>query len=105
VEFETAIQQWQDGERRLAEGDPALAHARERVVDAIALELRRRLGGAFTTDELVELYDAGTDWCLALAERVAPDAPWAWDTRLVGDAAFARYVRSAVDYAGGRRTA
>ena len=105
MQFETAIQQWQDADRRLAEGDQALVHARERVVEAIVQELRRRLGGAFTTDELVELYDRGTDWCLDLAARVAPDAPWAWDTRLVGDAAFARYVRGAVDYAGGRRTA
>lgn len=103
--FETAIQQWQAAERRLEHGDPALAEAQLRVVDAIALELRRRLGSAFTADELVALYEQGTDWCLDLAVRTAPDAPWAWDTQVVADAAFARYVRSAVDYAGGRRTA
>jgi hypothetical protein len=33
----------------------------------------------------------------------APEAPFAWDVRIVGDAAFARYLREAVDYAGGRR--
>ena len=66
-------------------------------------ELRRRLGGSFTTDELADLYDAGTDWTLDLAVNVAPGAPWAWDQRIVADAAFARYVREATDYAGGRR--
>ncbi len=58
--------------------------------------------GAFSVDELVELYDAGTGWCLDLAHRIAPGAPWSWDAR-VADAAFARYVRGASDYAGGRR--
>jgi len=38
-----------------------------------------------------------------LAVSVAPGAPWAWDQRIVADAAFARYVREATDYAGGRR--
>jgi hypothetical protein len=102
--FETAIQQWHAAERRLASGDPALAEAQERVVDAIVAQLRRRLGGAFTSDELVALYEQGTDWCLDLAARTAPDAPWAWDTQLVADAAFGRYLRSAVDYSGGRRS-
>lgn len=103
--FETAIQQWQAAERRMREADPALAEAQERVVDAIVAQLRRRLGGAFTSDELVALYEQGTDWCLDLAARVAPDAPWAWDTQIVADVAFGRYVRGATDYAGGRRTA
>jgi hypothetical protein len=29
--------------------------------------------------------------------------PYAWDARIVADAAFARYLRRAVDFAGGRR--
>ena len=39
----------------------------ELVVSRIEAELRRRLGGTFTTDELAELYDRGTDWCTDLA--------------------------------------
>jgi hypothetical protein len=101
--FETAIHQWREGERRLADAPAPQRPALERVTDAIHRELRRRLGGAFTTEELAELYDAGTDWCLDLAVSVAPDAPWAWDPRTVADAAFARYLRDATDYAGGRR--
>jgi hypothetical protein len=35
--------------------------------------------------------------------KVAPDEPSAWDSSVVVDAAFARYLREATDYAGGRR--
>jgi hypothetical protein len=101
--FETALDQWQAGERRLTEAPQADRPALERVTGKVHEELRRRLGGAFTTDELVELYDAGTGWVSDLAVAVAPDAPEAWDVRVVGDAAFARYLREATDYAGGRR--
>lgn len=102
MSFETAIQQWRQGERHLEDAEPAQVPAFQRVEEAILAELRRRLGGAFTVDELVDLYEQGTGWCLDLAARVAPRAPWSWDAR-VADAAFARYVRGAVDYAGGRR--
>jgi hypothetical protein len=73
------------------------------VTRAIEDELRRRLGGAFTADELAELYDAGTGWTTDLAVSVAPEDPYAWDVRTVADAAFARYLRGATDFAGGRR--
>ena len=73
-----------------------------RVEDALVAELRRRLGGAFTVDELAALYDAGTSLVPGRRDRLAPAAPWTWDAR-VADAAFARYVREAVDFAGGRR--
>lgn len=78
--------------------------ALEAVVGRIEAELRKRLGGTFSTDELADLYARGTDWCTDLALVVAPDAPWAWDARTVADAAFLRYVRDARDFAGGRRT-
>ena len=78
--------------------------ALETAVTRIEAELRRRLGGTFTTDELAELYDRGTDWCTDLAADVAPGAPWAWDARTVADTAFLRYLRDARDFAGGRKT-
>ena len=74
----------------------------ERVTDALVAELRRRLGGRFSSAELVELYSRDTAWCLPVAMRVAPEDPWAWDAGVVVDAAFARYLREATDYAGGR---
>ena len=95
------VQQWHEGERWIARLQPHEQLAADVVVDRLVAELRRRLGGTFTTRELAELYDQGTSWCLQLATQTAPGAPWAWDAR-VFDAAFARYVRGAVDYAGGR---
>jgi len=88
----------------MAGAPPDQRPALERVVVGIEAELRRRLGGTFTTDELTDLYARGTDWCTELAARLAPDAPWAWDARTVADTAFLRYLRDARDFAGGRRT-
>jgi hypothetical protein len=101
--FDNALAQWQEGLRRLADAPPDERRMLERVTTAVEAELRRRLGGAFTTSELADLYDQGTDWVTDLAVAVAPDHPYAWDVRTVGDAAFGRYLRSATDFAGGRR--
>lgn len=101
--FENAIYQWRRGERLLAESPPERRALQERVTQALVAELRRRLGGRFSADELADLYDAGTGWCLGVAMRVAPEDPWAWEAGVVVDAAFARYLREAADFAGGRR--
>jgi hypothetical protein len=99
---DVTIHRWFDGERFVEGLEPTQRVAADHVVDRLSAELRRRLGSAFTTDELVGLYDQGTSWCLDIASALAPGAPWAWDAR-VFDAAFARYVNFAVDFAGGRR--
>ena len=99
----TALHPWRGGGRRRAGAPPHERPALERVTARIQAELRRRLGGPFTVDELADLYDSGTGWCLDVAVAAAPDAPWAWDARTSCDAAFGRYVREAVDFAGGRR--
>lgn len=97
---ELALAAWHNGERLLA---AAALPAADDVTDAIVAELRRRLGGPFTVAELAELYQRdGTGWCTDIAARTAPEQPEAWDPRLVADAAFARYLRAASDYAGGR---
>jgi hypothetical protein len=101
--FEIAIDQWREGERRLRSAPADQRPALDRVVDRLVAELRRRLGGPFRVDELVELYNRGTSWTLDLAYAAAPRAPWAWDARTVTDAAFHRYLREATDFAGGRR--
>ena len=83
--LENAFYQWTEGERRVRE-----SAGLELVVPLVVDELRRRLGGSFTVDELADYYAAGTDW----AESLAPgDAV---------DAAFGRYAREARDFAGGR---
>ena len=99
MRFDEVFGLWQEGERRLAAAQPPDEQALNRVADELVLELRRRLGGPFTTDELARLYAAqGTDWCFDIATRVAPGNPAAWDMPTVAGAAFARYAREAADY-------
>jgi hypothetical protein len=103
MSFQNAIYQWQQGERRLQAAPAERRPLLERVTDALVAELRRRLGGRFSTEELVALYEQGAAWCLQVAMKVAPKDPWAWEAGVVVDAAFGRYLREADDYAGGRR--
>jgi len=104
VSFDTASDQWAAGLRRLEEAPAEQRPVLERVTRQIEAQLRRRLGGPFTSQELADLYDDGTGWTSDLAYALAPEQPYAWDVRVVADAAFARYLREATDYAGGRRT-
>ncbi len=102
--FEDLVGLWEEGQRRLRDSEPSDRPALERVVDELVVELRRRLGGPFSVHELARLYtDQGTDWCFALATRLAPATPAAWDVTTVAGAAFARYARQASDYSHGRR--
>ena len=98
------ISLWREGERRLGDADPRRRRVLDGVIAAIVHELRRRLGGPFTTDELADLYlREGTDWCFQVAVEAAPNHPEAWDMDTVTGAAFARYLRQASDFGGGRR--
>ncbi len=103
--FENAIHQWRQGQRRLEQAPAERRGLLERVVEGLVAELRRRLGGRFSAEELAQLYERGTSWCLQLAMELAPEDPWAWDSGTVVDAAFGRYLREAADYAGGRQVA
>jgi hypothetical protein len=103
-DFDVLSGLWEEGQRRVTEADPGQRRVLERVVAEIVLELRRRVGGKFTTEELAAYYlSGGTDWCFQIAYTIAPDAPEAWDLDTVAGAAFARYVRQAADYGGGVR--
>ncbi|MER3409430.1 MAG: hypothetical protein C4306_04840, partial [Thermoleophilia bacterium] len=74
-----ARQQWQEGYRRLQDEARAAGSAeglREQV-EAVTEELRRRLGGAFTLEELACLYEGSERWAReAIAER-CPRPGWA----------------------------
>ena len=104
MSFETAVEQWREGERRLAEAPPEQQAALERVTARIEAELRRRLGGAFTAEELAELYDEGHRLVHRPRRRRR-----ARRTRTRGTPASSptppsrRYLRRAADFAGGRR--
>jgi hypothetical protein len=100
--LENALFQWEDGYRRMqALSDPRERRLADRVVDAVRVELRRRIGPTFSASELAELYGRGTDWCLQVAIDVAPAAEG--DAQSLADAAFWLYLRGAVDFAGGRQ--
>jgi hypothetical protein len=103
ADFDIDLAQWREGERRLSAAPLEQQGLLERVVSRIVADLRRRLGGPYTSQEVSDLYHAGTDWATDIAVQAAPDDPWAWDPRIVVDAAFGRYVRGALDFAGGKR--
>jgi hypothetical protein len=104
VRFDHVRGLWEDGERRLRALDPSERAPVERAVAAVVDELRRRVGGTFTAQQLTDYYVLeGTDWCFGVAMKAAPDSPEAWDIATVSGAAFARYLRAASDFGGGRR--
>lgn len=104
ADIDRAAEQWREGEQRLdALDDPRRRGRAQDLVGIVIADLRRRLGGPFSIDELAEVYEQGTDWAVALVTTYAPDEPWLWDPRLIADPAFARYARGARDFAGGRR--
>jgi hypothetical protein len=99
-----ALYQWEEGARELAAiDDPRRRRLADRVIDAIRVELRRRIGPTFSADELADLYGEGTDWAQQIAIDVAPAA--SDNAQSLADAAFWAYLRGAGDYAGGRTLA
>jgi hypothetical protein len=99
-----ALYQWEEGARELAAiEDPRRRRLADRVIAAIRLELRRRIGPTFSAGELADLYAEGTDWAQQIAFDAAPAA--ADDAQILADAAFWAYLRGATDFAGGRTLA
>lgn len=96
--IENALYQWREGERRIAHAPEPAKSDLDLATDVVVDELRRRLGSSFMVDELADLYGHDTDWALEIARRNAAGT----DSASVVDAAFARYVREAKDFAGGR---
>lgn len=88
---------WNEGERRLGEVPPERRRPLERVVERLVAELRRRLGSAFSTQELADLYEGSSAWTMAVAVATSPNEPVAWE-QWVADAAFNRYMRDASDW-------
>jgi hypothetical protein len=91
--LEAPVLEWVAAVPRL-EGSGRVAAARWRIVEAVHVELRRRVGPTFTLGELVKAYYAA-DWYTELASRVAPNTPEAWDASIALDAAFGLYARAA----------
>jgi hypothetical protein len=100
VDLESARRDWEDGYRRLREqgGDRARVDRLHEQVAAVTAELRKRVGGVFTTAELAAAYPGAERWARdAVAER-GPATGWSRDLTTATDAAFHLYARGAVDY-------
>jgi hypothetical protein len=101
--LETARYQWAEGARRLESerSDGARYRNLAALVDAVADELRRRVGQTFTLAELAAHYVGADDWVREVVVReTAPRSPAGIrDVTLVQDAAFGRYALGATDYA------
>ena len=100
--LETARYQWDEGRRRLEATGPETARYRHLVllVDAVADELRRRVGQTFTLAELADAYEDAEEWVRDVVDRSTPPRSRAGirDAALVQDAAFGRYAHGASDY-------
>jgi hypothetical protein len=100
AEVESARREWEDGYRRLHE-QAQQSEQPERLlgqVDAIAAELRRRVGGTFTLRELAAAYAGAERWSRAVVADDAPAPGWPRTLSLVEAAAFHEYARGAQDY-------
>lgn len=91
--------EWERSYRDLEElaRDPAAADRVRSQLEVVTAELRRRVGGAFTTGELADEYALADVWARhVLAEQGVSD--WPRTLTLVAGAAFYLYARGAVDY-------
>jgi hypothetical protein len=100
AEVESARREWEEGYRRLQEQareDPRPERLLAQV-DAIAAELRRRVGGTFTLAELAAAYAGAERWSRDAVSEQAPAPGWPRTLSLVEAAAFHEYSRGAQDY-------
>ena len=100
VDLDSARRDWDVGYRRLLEerGDRERADRLHDQVSAVTAELRKRIGGAFTTAELAGVYAGAERWARdAVADRSSAPG-WSRDLTTATDAAFHLYARGAVDY-------
>ena len=100
AEMESARREWEEGHRRLHEEASRDAQPERLLaqVDAVAAELRRRVGGTFTLGELAAAYAGAERWSRSVVAEQAPAPGWPRTLSLVEAAAFHEYARGAQDY-------
>jgi hypothetical protein len=93
-------QEWAEGNRRLESerGDPTRYRALRLQLEAVAEELRRRIGSIFTLAELAEEYGRAERWSRDLFADLPREAQWAPGLTTAVDAAFHLFARGARDY-------
>ena len=97
---EVARHEWQDGTRRLeaARDDARRYHQLLELLGLIHDELRKRVGGTYTLDELAAAYSESEAWARELLDERATLPGWPRDLTTVLAAAFDAYQLGAVDY-------
>ena len=98
ADVESARRDWAEGYRRLQTDTSELAVPVHAQMDAIAEELRRRVGGIYTTAELARAYRDSERWAREAVSETAPTPGWERTLAVATDAAFHVYARGAVDY-------
>jgi hypothetical protein len=91
---------WEEGRRRFEVEASSSEHAESlhRQVEAVADELRRRLGSQFTLAELADTYLGAERWVRAVVDERAPARRSELTLTLVTDAAFQRASADASDF-------
>jgi hypothetical protein len=97
---EVARHEWEDGTRRLeaAREDVRRYHQLLELLDLIVGELRKRVGGTYTLEELTAAYGTSEAWARELLDERSAVPGWPRDLTLVLAAAFDAYQLGAVDY-------
>ena len=100
VDVNSARREWATGHRRFLEAtrDPRAADRLHRQVEVLFAELRRRVGGTFTTAALAREYGQADGWAREAIELRAPAPGWSRTCSLSLDEAFYLYCRGAQDY-------
>jgi hypothetical protein len=98
VDVESARRDWAEGYRRLQSDTGAVAAPLHAQVTAITEELRRRVGGIYTTAELARAYRDSERWAREAVAEAGPAPGWERTLAVATDAAFHAYARGAVDY-------
>ena len=101
VTAELARQEWAQGYRRLESEreDPGLYRRQLAQLEAITIELRRRIGSVFTLAELADAYAASDPWVADILAELPLELRYPAGVSMATDAAFHLYARGARDYA------
>lgn len=97
---EIARQEWTDGHRRVeAEREsPARYRLLHAQIDAVTEQLRRRVGSAYTLEELASEYRRAEAWAWEAVGELPAAERWPAGLAIATDAAFHLYSRGARDY-------
>ena len=97
---EVAKHEWEDGTRRLeaTRDDVARYHELLTLLDLVVGELRKRVGGTYTVEELATAYGQSETWARELLDERSTLPGWPRDLTTVLAAAFDAYQLGAVNY-------